>query len=71
MWGGVAPKPVSQGAEPCATDGPLSTITERAYSTLSSTLVEITPYVAVLIVLTLVGRTRMPAEAGEHYESDE
>ncbi|WP_122088434.1 ABC transporter permease [Halalkalicoccus subterraneus] len=38
---------------------------------VSSTLVGIIPYVAVLIVLTLVGRTRMPAEAGEHYESDE
>lgn len=38
---------------------------------VSSTLVGIIPYVAVLIVLTLVGRTRMPAEAGEPYESDE
>lgn len=38
---------------------------------VSSTLVGIIPYVAVLVVLTLVGRTRMPAEAGEHYESDE
>ncbi len=38
---------------------------------VSSTLVEIIPYVAVLVVLTFVGRTRMPSAAGEHYESDE
>ncbi|MEM4780108.1 MAG: ABC transporter permease [Halalkalicoccus sp.] len=38
---------------------------------VSSTLVGIIPYVAVLVVLTFVGRTRMPAAAGEHYESDE
>ncbi|MFP8955377.1 ABC transporter permease [Natrialbaceae archaeon A-CW3] len=39
--------------------------------TVSSTLVGIIPYVAVLVVLTFVGRTRMPSAAGEHYESDE
>ncbi|SNR35126.1 ABC transporter permease [Halorubrum vacuolatum] len=38
---------------------------------VSSTLVGIIPYVAVVIVLTFVGRTRMPSAAGEHYESDE
>lgn len=38
---------------------------------VSSTLVGIIPYVAVLVVLTFVGRTRMPSAAGEHYESDE
>ncbi|MFC6906673.1 ABC transporter permease [Halalkalicoccus tibetensis] len=38
---------------------------------VSSTLVGIIPYVAVLIVLTFVGRTRMPSAAGEDYESDE
>ncbi|UTF54124.1 ABC transporter permease [Natronosalvus rutilus] len=39
--------------------------------TISSTLVGIVPYVAVLVVLTFVGRTRMPSAAGEHYDSDE
>jgi simple sugar transport system permease protein len=38
---------------------------------LSSTLIGIIPYVAVLIVLTFVGKTRMPASAGEHYESED
>lgn len=38
---------------------------------LSSTLVGIIPYVAVVAVLAFVGRTRMPAAAGEHYDSDE
>ncbi|WP_425606537.1 ABC transporter permease [Halomontanus rarus] len=38
---------------------------------VSSTLIGIIPYVAVVIVLAFVGRTRMPSEAGEHYESDE
>ena len=38
---------------------------------LSSALIEIVPYVAVLIVLAFVGKTRMPAAAGEHYESEE
>ncbi|USZ70794.1 ABC transporter permease [Natronosalvus halobius] len=38
---------------------------------ISSTLVGIIPYVAVLVVLTFVGRTRMPSAAGEHYDSDE
>ena len=38
---------------------------------VSSTLVGLIPYVAVILVLTFVGRTRMPSAAGEHYESDE
>ncbi len=38
---------------------------------VSATLVGIIPYVAVLVVLTFVGRTRMPSAAGEHYEADE
>ena len=38
---------------------------------VSSTLVGIIPYVAVLVVLTFVGRTRLPSAAGEPYESDE
>jgi len=38
---------------------------------LSSTLIGIIPYVAVLVVLAFVGKTRMPGAAGEHYESEE
>lgn len=38
---------------------------------LSPTLVGIIPYIAVLVVLTFVGRTRLPSAAGDHYESDE
>lgn len=38
---------------------------------LSSTLIEIIPYAAVLVVLAFVGKTRMPESAGEHYESEE
>jgi len=32
-------------------------------------LIRIIPFVVVIIVLTLVGRTRLPSAAGEHYES--
>lgn len=39
--------------------------------TVSATLVGIIPYIAVLVVLTFVGRTRLPSAAGEHYESSE
>ena len=38
---------------------------------LPSSLVETVPYVAVIVVLALVGRTRIPDAAGEHYESGE
>ncbi|MEF8780810.1 MAG: ABC transporter permease [Haloferacaceae archaeon] len=38
---------------------------------VSSSLIGIIPYVAVLVVLTFVGRTRMPGAAGEHYDPDE
>lgn len=38
---------------------------------LSSTLVGLIPYVAVLVVLTFVGQTRMPSAAGDHYDPDE
>ena len=38
---------------------------------LSPTLIGILPYIAVLVVLTFVGRTRLPSAAGQHYESDE
>ena len=38
---------------------------------LSSTLIEIIPYAAVLVVLAFVGKTRMPESAGEHYESED
>jgi len=34
-------------------------------------LIRIIPFVVVIIVLALVGRTRLPAAAGEHYESGE
>jgi simple sugar transport system permease protein len=34
-------------------------------------LIRITPFVMVIVVLALVGRTRIPASAGEHYESGE
>jgi ABC-type uncharacterized transport system permease subunit len=34
-------------------------------------LVQTIPYVTVIIVLALVGRTRVPSAAGEHYESGE
>jgi len=34
-------------------------------------LIRITPFVVVIVVLALVGRTRLPAAAGEHYESGE
>lgn len=38
---------------------------------LSSTLIEILPYVSVLIVLAFVGKTQMPSAAGDHYETEE
>jgi len=34
-------------------------------------LVQIVPYVTVIVVLALVGRTRIPAAAGKHFESGE
>jgi simple sugar transport system permease protein len=34
-------------------------------------LIRITPFVMVVVVLALVGRTRLPSAAGEHYESGE
>ena len=38
---------------------------------IPSELIGIIPYVTVVIVLALVGRTRIPSAAGEHYESGE
>lgn len=38
---------------------------------LSSALIETLPYVAVLVVLAFVGKTQMPAAAGEHYETED
>jgi len=38
---------------------------------IPNTLVETIPYVVVVVVLALVGRTRLPAAAGEHYETGE
>jgi simple sugar transport system permease protein len=34
-------------------------------------LIRITPFVVVIVVLALVGRTRLPEAAGEHYETEE
>jgi simple sugar transport system permease protein len=34
-------------------------------------LVRTIPFVTVIVVLALVGRTRIPAAAGEHFESGE
>ncbi|WP_458185414.1 ABC transporter permease [Haladaptatus sp. NG-WS-4] len=38
---------------------------------VSQTLVRLVPYVVVIVVLALVGRTRTPDAAGDHYESGE
>ena len=38
---------------------------------IPSSIVETIPYVVVILVLALVGRTRLPAAAGEHYETEE
>ena len=34
-------------------------------------LIRITPFVVVIVVLALVGRTRLPEAAGEHYDTEE
>ena len=38
---------------------------------IPSELIRAIPYVVVIVVLVLVGRTRIPAAAGEHYDSSE
>jgi len=38
---------------------------------ISDSLIQTIPFVAVIVVLALVGRTRLPEAAGEHYESGE
>jgi len=38
---------------------------------IPGSLVQTVPFVAVIVVLALVGRTRIPEAAGEHYESGE
>jgi simple sugar transport system permease protein len=38
---------------------------------IPDTLVQTIPYVVVVLVLALVGRTRIPAAAGDHYETEE
>ncbi len=38
---------------------------------IPSSLVETIPYVVVIVVLAFVGRTRLPAAAGEHYETED
>ena len=36
-----------------------------------SQLIRATPFVMVIVVLALFGRTRIPSAAGDHYESGE
>ncbi|QKY19334.1 ABC transporter permease [Halolamina sp. CBA1230] len=38
---------------------------------IPDSLIQSVPYVTVIVVLALVGRTRTPDAAGEHYEADE
>ncbi|MDG5775451.1 ABC transporter permease [Haloarculaceae archaeon H-GB2-1] len=38
---------------------------------LPGSLVRIVPFVIVIVVLALIGKTRLPSAAGEHYDSDE
>jgi len=38
---------------------------------VSATLTGLLPYVAVIVVLAAYGRTRMPSEVGDPYESEE
>jgi ABC-type uncharacterized transport system permease subunit len=45
-------------------------VQQLGYS-LPPSLVQTIPYIAVIVVLALVGRTRIPDAAGEHYESGE
>ena len=47
------------------------TLQARDVFALPSALVRTLPFVTVVIVLALFGRTRIPAAAGEHYESGE
>ncbi|PSQ31037.1 ABC transporter permease [Halobacteriales archaeon SW_6_65_46] len=44
---------------------------QTAGTGIPSSLVRVIPFVMVIIVLALVGRTRIPGAAGEHYESGE
>jgi simple sugar transport system permease protein len=44
--------------------------TSQLYAVPDS-LVQTIPFVAVIVVLAFVGRTRLPEAAGEHYESGE
>ncbi|WP_435115547.1 ABC transporter permease [Halolamina sp. C58] len=38
---------------------------------IPDSLIQTVPYITVIVVLALVGRTRTPDAAGEHYDSDE
>jgi simple sugar transport system permease protein len=38
---------------------------------IPDSLIQTIPYVTVIVILALVGRTRIPSAAGEHYESGE
>ncbi|WP_158854804.1 ABC transporter permease [Halorhabdus sp. CUG00001] len=42
-----------------------------AFVPVPTQLIQLVPYVAVIIVLAFVGYTRIPSEVGEHYESGE
>jgi len=44
---------------------------QTAGTGIPSSLVRVIPFVMVIVVLALVGRTRIPGAAGEHYESGE
>ena len=46
-------------------------VQQVAFLDLPSSLVRIVPFVTVVVVLALVGKTRLPDAAGEHYESGE
>ena len=46
-------------------------VQQLAFLSLPPPLVRIVPFVTVIVVLALVGRTRIPDAAGEHYESGE
>jgi simple sugar transport system permease protein len=38
---------------------------------IPDSLIQTIPYVTVIVILALVGRTRIPSAAGDHYESGE
>jgi ABC-type uncharacterized transport system permease subunit len=46
-------------------------VQQLAFISLPPPLVRVVPFVTVIVVLALVGRTRIPEAAGDHYESGE